>query len=193
MRLSPPPLLAAAALLLTGLGGCGSRSAPQRLDGAVFPAGLHAPSFTLRDEHGRPLSLHASIGTVRTLVFLPPDQPTQMLVAQQVRGALDELGSRQVGVTVLLIGGMRAWRGARLLRETSLAGRAHYLTDDGARLFALWKAYGIPGPGKDPRAYLASTSVILLDRAGFERVGFPVEQLTPEGLAHDVAALLAGA
>lgn len=191
MRLSLPSLLAVAALLLAVLGSCGSRSAPPRLDGAVFPAGLHAPSFTLRDERGQAVSLPASAGTVQALVFLPPDQPTQTLVAQQVRGALDELGSRQAGVTVLLIGGMPAWRGARLLRETSLGDRAHYLTD-GARLFALWKAYDIPGPGKGPRAYLASTSVILLDRAGFERVGFPVEQLTPEGLAHDIAALLAG-
>jgi hypothetical protein len=30
---------------------------------------------------------------------------------------------------------------------------------------------------------------VVLDRAGRQRAGFPVDQLTPEGLAHDVRVL----
>jgi protein SCO1/2 len=34
-----------------------------------------------------------------------------------------------------------------------------------------------------------STFVILIDKRGLERVGFAADQLTPEGLAHDIRVL----
>jgi hypothetical protein len=33
---------------------------------------------------------------------------------------------------------------------------------------------------------------MLIDRRGLERVGFPADQLTPEGLAHDIRVLERG-
>jgi hypothetical protein len=35
--------------------------------------------------------------------------------------------------------------------------------------------------------------VLLIDRHGRQRIGFPVQQLTPEGLAHDIRRLQAEA
>jgi protein SCO1/2 len=35
--------------------------------------------------------------------------------------------------------------------------------------------------------------VVLLDRTGRQRIGFPADKLTPEGLAHDLRLLRAGA
>ncbi len=34
-----------------------------------------------------------------------------------------------------------------------------------------------------------STFVLLIDKRGYERVGFPADELTPEGLAHDIRVL----
>jgi cytochrome oxidase Cu insertion factor (SCO1/SenC/PrrC family) len=34
-----------------------------------------------------------------------------------------------------------------------------------------------------------STFVLLIDRRGYERVGFAADQLTPEDLTHDIRAL----
>jgi protein SCO1 len=34
-----------------------------------------------------------------------------------------------------------------------------------------------------------STFVILIDKHGYERIGFAADQLTPEGLAHDIRVL----
>jgi protein SCO1/2 len=34
-----------------------------------------------------------------------------------------------------------------------------------------------------------STFVLLIDKRGYERVGFAADQLTPEGLVHDIRVL----
>ena len=34
-----------------------------------------------------------------------------------------------------------------------------------------------------------STFVLLIDKRGIERIGFAADQLTPEGLAHDIRVL----
>jgi protein SCO1 len=50
----------------------------------------------------------------------------------------------------------------------------------------LWHAYAIePVTPKIDH----STFVLLIDRRGFERVGFAADQLTPEGLSHDIRVL----
>jgi protein SCO1/2 len=121
-----------------------------------------------------------------------------VLIAQQIRGALDELGHRGESVAVLLLSPppsspRRASGGARarsLLDATSLAGRAQYLSGTSASLRAAWHAYGVVLPSAGRRAFLASPTIVVLDRRGFERVGFALEQLTPEGLAHDIDTLL---
>jgi hypothetical protein len=41
-------------------------------------------------------------------------------------------------------------------------------------------------------AFASSASIYLIDRDGFERVIFQLEQLTPEALSHDVRKLQQG-
>jgi protein SCO1/2 len=215
VRLSPPlaaatahlcAALAAAAIVLASSSGCSSShhraASTQTFDGAAFPAGLRAPKLALTNQDGRRVSLDDHGGRVRVLAFISAADQTGVLVAQQIRGALDELGRRAGGVQVLLVSAETIsprTRGANtptptsgkpFLHETSLAGRAQYLTGSPEQLSVAWKAYGLPPARTGVRAYLASTPVILVDSHGFERVGFPVEQLTPEGLAHDIGALL---
>ena len=63
-----------------------------------------------------------------------------------------------------------------------------FLLGTRAQLQPIWKAYGIQPQGKK---FDHSTYVLLIDRHGRQRIGFPVQQLTPEGLAHDVRRLQA--
>jgi protein SCO1 len=62
----------------------------------------------------------------------------------------------------------------------------HFLLGSRAQLAPIWKAYAIrpQGGGFEHSAY-----VLLLDRNGRQRVSWPVSQLTPEGLAHDLRRL----
>lgn len=77
----------------------------------------------------------------------------------------------------------------RFLGQVSLSGRVHYLTGSAAQLRAVWHAYGAIPASAGQAAFTSSASVFLIDPSGLERVLFPVEQLTPEGLAHDIRKL----
>jgi protein SCO1/2 len=50
----------------------------------------------------------------------------------------------------------------------------------------VWHAYAIQA-GTAPEGH--SAFVLLIDKLGIERVGFAADQLTPEGLAHDIGVL----
>jgi cytochrome oxidase Cu insertion factor (SCO1/SenC/PrrC family) len=189
--------LVLAIVLGAGHGGSSRPSAGQSasFDGAAFPAGLRAKNFALTDQYGRNVSLSAYRGRVVALAFLSPGCRTCALVAQQVRGALDELESHppaKPGVKVVFVSTDPEAPHARVggfLNEASLSGRVEYLTGSPAQLRPVWHAYGVPPPSASKTASEAAVMVILIDRSGAERVGFGVEQVTPESLTHDIRLL----
>jgi protein SCO1/2 len=185
------------AIVLSGSHGSAPVASPNQsgaFDGAAFPGGVVAHDFTLTDQYGRKLSLSSYRGQVVALVFLAPDCRTCVLVAQQVRGALDELGPRP-GVRTVFVstqaGALRA-RAGHLLAETTLTGRVEYLTGTAHELRPVWHAYSIAPVSAGKAASEAGITVLLIDRKGVERVGFGLEQITPEGLTHDIRLLQAG-
>jgi protein SCO1 len=158
--------------------------------GAAVPA-LPARDFALADQSRRPVSLASVRGQVTVLAFLSSTCAAACtLIAQQVRGALDELAHP---APVLLISvdpsGDTPANVARFLARVSLAGRARFLTGTRAALEATWHEYGVHPLSSGRSAFERSATVGLLDRHGRERVLFGVEQLTPEGLAHDIRKL----
>jgi protein SCO1 len=163
-------------------------------DGALLPGDVIAPDFTLTDQHGRRVSLGRYRGRVVILTFLSSAcLPTCPLVAQQIRGALDELG-HPVPTLVVSADPTADTPAAvrRFLGEASLTGRVHYLTGTRAQLQPIWRAYNVvPAQLADPDSPHPA-SVLLIDRSGQERDLFQVEQLTPEALAHDIRKLESG-
>jgi protein SCO1/2 len=189
--------LIALAIAVAGCGG--SRSAAgEHFDGAVFPAGVRAANFAMPDLSGRQVSLSAQHGHVVALVFMPGDCRTCALVAEQIRGALDELEShppRSANVRTILVSTAPLVLPSRMkafLAKNELLGRVSYLTADEARLRALWHAYHVTTVSSGKAAAEDAITVLLIDREGAERVGFGIEQITPEGLSHDIRLLEAG-
>ena len=160
-------------------------------DGALLPGGVGAPDFTLTNQYGRSISLGRVRGKVAILTFLSTDcAHTCPLVAQQIRGALDELG-RPVPTQIVSADPADHDPSAvrHFLAEAALTGRADYLTGARAELRRVWHAYNVvPAQLADANSSHPA-EVLLIDRAGRERDLFQVEQLTPEGLAHDVRRL----
>jgi protein SCO1/2 len=188
MRLYPAAALVLA-LLALALDGCGTSHPTMHVNfnGAAYPPGIVAPAFRLHDSNGRPVSLGEYRGRVVALTFLSSGCRTCALVAQQIRGALDELGSPAGVSTIFVSTDPRTdtpARVARFLGSASLAGRALYLSGSQRQLQAIWRSYHVTS-GED------GITVLLIDRAGVERVGFGIEQITPEGLSHDIRLLLA--
>jgi protein SCO1 len=210
--------LAAAALALAALPGCSASSGSGRgtagaastvasaagvssatgFDGALLPSGRSAHEFTLTDQYGRRVSLSALRGRVAILAFLyTASRTTAPLIAQQIRGALDELeqeprpSGRPVAALAVSVdpAGDTPARIRAFLRASSLTGRLEYLTGTLAQLRAVWRAYAVVPASAGATAYERSAFVLLLDKAGAQRVELPLEELTPEALAHDIRKL----
>jgi protein SCO1/2 len=169
----------------------GSADQGSGFDGAALPGEGRPHDFTLTDQSGRMVSLSEFRGPVTVLTFLySACGATCTLIAQQIRGALDELPRP---VPVLIVSADPAAdspaRVGRFLAQVSLTGRVHYLTGPIGVLRTIWRAYGVVPAGSGRSSFDRSASVLLLDRSGRARVLFQSEQLTPEALAHDIRKL----
>jgi protein SCO1 len=161
-------------------------------EGALRPPDLPAQPFTgLHDEDGHPLSLARYKGQVVVMTFMYSTcQDTCPLTAQQIRGALDDLKTDVPVVAVSVDPRNDTESNAkRFLVEQQMIGRMHFALGGRQALKRQWDAYGI-APQRNGREH--SAYVVLVDGNGMQRIGWPVDRLTPEGLAHDIRALQAG-
>jgi protein SCO1/2 len=189
----------ATAALLAGCGGSARQAAQTSAQsgqasgfaGAALPAGIRAPRFVLTDQAGRPVALGGRSSQVTVVSFVDTDCGRVCpLMAQQVRGALDRL-ARPVRTVFVSVDPQRDSpdRVARFLSSASLTGRALYVTGPSGSLPRVWRAYRVVTPAAGRAAFQRSVSVLLIDRAGIERVIYQQEQLTPEALVADIGKL----
>ncbi len=159
--------------------------------GALAPAGLPVMGFNLRDQNGTPASLAQYRGQVTILTFMYSTcQDTCPVMAQQIRGALDDLPAPvpTLAVSVDPVNDT-ALNARRFVSHASLTGRMRFLLGTRAQLARVWHSYAIAPQLGTSRHSDHSSYVFVLDRSGRERVGFPLDQLTPDALAHDVRRL----
>lgn len=189
--------LALAAIVVAGLtrgGGGGGGVDAQRVRatgwaGAVRPPAVPPAAFALRDERGRAVRIDAYRGQVVALMFVYSTcQDTCPLTAAQVRGALDEVDRDDVQAIAVSVDPARdTQRTVRtFLAEQRIAGRVPYLMGTRAQLSPVWRAFGVQAQEQEQEH---SVSVVLLDRSGRQRVGFGPDDLTADGLAHDLREL----
>jgi protein SCO1/2 len=161
--------------------------------GATRPPGVPAARFALRDQDGRLVRSASLRGRPLVISFLYTHcRDTCPLIADQVRGALDQLGGRGVPyVAVSVDPANDTSESARsFLMRHGLTGRARYLLGTPAQLAPVWRQFGIhPQLSGNTRRDDHTASTVVLDGRGVQRVGFTPDTITPEGLAHDVRAL----
>jgi protein SCO1/2 len=165
--------------------------------GPRMPSGLRAFDFTLRDQHGRRFSLDSTRGKVVALTFIHSNcTSTCPVTLQTIRGALDDLEDmgvdrREVDVLALTVDPEADTRRSvrRFLTTQHASDFVRYLTASRARMRPIWKRYGIAPQGKGQEDHTAF--VLLVDRRGILRIGFPSHEMTPEDLANDLHLLLA--
>ncbi len=151
--------------------------------GSLRPPGLMAPPLgNLRDQDSRPVDPAAMRGepVIYTFVYSTCEDtcPTQV---QTIRGALDRLA-----VTVDPANDTPR-RAARFLLDQQMAGRTRFMLGSRRELEPVWDGYAIQ---PQERQLDHSAYVVLVDGRGRQRVGWPHQYLTPEGLEHDLRALL---
>jgi protein SCO1/2 len=185
-------VVALAAVVLFGGGHTNNAEASSSLEGGLIDAPAHG--FTLVDQDGHTASLAQYRGQVVILTFMYSTcQNTCPVEAQQIRGALDELGQNVPTLAVSVDPSQDTPINAqRFLFKESLTGRMRFLLGTRAQLAPIWKAYGIaPETGTNLKNSDHSAYVMLVDRRGQLRDGFPDSELTPEALSHDIRVLQA--
>jgi protein SCO1/2 len=180
-------------ILLTGRGSGGNSTATasSQFMGPTMPPGLRAADFSLVDQDGHRVTLSRDRGKVVVLTFIHSlCHDTCPFMVEQIKGALNDLpqggrGVPAIGVSVAPAEDTATRRRAFLAKH-ELGPRMAFVNGPLAMMRRVWHDYAIqPVTPKIDH----STFVLLIDKRGFERVGFAADQLTPEGLAHDIRVL----
>jgi len=157
--------------------------------GAQRPPGQPVPAFALRDQDGNTVTSASLRGHPVVFAFVYSTcRDTCPAQVQTIKGALDRFDSDNVKVIGISVDPAQDTpkRAASFLLKEGMTGRMQFLLGTPAQLAPVWKAFAVQ-PQRDGLEHSAHT--VLADGHGFQRIGFPFDQLTSEGLAHDLARL----
>ena len=158
------------------------------LRGARIAHGVPAPDFKLHDENGKTFSMRDLRGKPVVVTFLYSTcRDTCPATAQQIRGALDQLGHDVPAVAISVDPkGDTPESARRFLAEQNMTGRMRWALGSRAELERLWTAYGTT-PQTVQEEHMARA--VLIDAQGRQRVGFPMNETSPDMIAHDLAVI----
>jgi protein SCO1/2 len=163
----------------------------ERFAGATLPAGLMAPELGLHDEEGEVVRMSELRGEPAVVTFLYSNcEDSCPAQAQQVKGALNALGRDVAALAISVDPANDTARSARaFLSEQRMTGRMRFLLGTRRELRRAWRGFAIR-PQRDDLEHTAR--IVLVDGDGVQRVGYPLGEVTPERLAHDLRLLAAG-
>lgn len=172
--------------------GSDGSSSKSPFQGSLMPSGVRAPDFALTDESGDRIAMREFRGRPVIVAFAYTTcEDTCPIEIQQVRGALDRLADDgyEVPAIAVAVDPPRDTEGSarRFLAEQRVFGRVRFVLGSRRDLAPVWKGFAIQPQG-DSQEHQARVTVV--DAGGYQRVGFFMDYLTPESLAHDVKVLL---
>ena len=160
----------------------------KRFEGSTLPRGLKAPDFALSDEEGKPIRMSDFRGRPAVVTFLYTTcEDTCPGQAQVIKGAFAELG-RDLPAVAVAVDPPRdtAARAQRFLAEQRMRKRLRFALGSRDELRPVWKGFSV----QPQRENLEHTGrLVLVDAKGIQRVAFPIDQATPERIAHDLRLL----
>jgi protein SCO1/2 len=114
-------------------------------------------------------------------------EDTCPIQAQTVRGALDQLGHDVPALAIAVDPPNDTPQSARrFLAEQRATGRLDFVLGSRAQLRPVWRGFAIQPQSVTTEHQARFT---LVDARGFQRVGYPGSEATPERLAHDLELL----
>jgi protein SCO1/2 len=157
-------------------------------EGAQLPSGIRAPDFSLKDEDGKPVTMKEYRGKPVVVTFMYSHcHDTCPIQAQQIKGALDDLGHDLPALSISVDPpGDTPGSVDHFNREQGVTGRIRWVLGRESQLRKLW--HGFHTTSQSPQSEHMAR-LVLIDKRGFQRIGYPSSQVTPERLAHDLRLL----
>jgi len=161
-------------------------------EGAVRPDGLPG-DFSLRNQDGdlvRTADLRGKV-IVITPTYTRCEESCPIAV-QQVRGALDDLSDAERGRVRAFALSVDPENDTpdsahEFLLSRRVRGYLDYLLGTRRELQPVWRQYGF-APQTETREH--NSHIVVVDGEGDQRVGFPLQYVTPETLRHDIELVL---
>src|SRR3954447_2606441 len=148
-------------------------SAPKSaFEGALLPPGVKAPSFALKDERGRRVTMSEYRGKPVVVTFLYSHcHDTCPIQAQQIKGALDDLGHDLPALAISVDPPSDTRKSVdRFDAEQGVTNRIRWVLGRESQLRPLWQGFHTTSqtPQTEHMAHL-----VLVDKRGFQRIGYP--------------------
>jgi protein SCO1 len=163
-------------------------SSAAEFDGALMPAGVRAPDFSLRDQDGRSISMAQFRGRPVIATFLYSHcKDTCPVQARLISSAVEDLG-HQVPVLAFSVDPANDTGASvhHFMREQKVTAEIRWVLGSEKQLAPIWKGYAIT-PQREDEEHMAR--IVLIDKQGFQKIGYPLDQTTPDRIAHDMRLL----
>jgi protein SCO1/2 len=161
----------------------------KEFDGSLLPAGVRAPAFDLRDQNGQRLSMAELRGKPVIATFLYSHcKDTCPVEARLINQAVLKLGEPRATVVAFTVDPAHDTPASvhAFLRKEQITVPFHWMLGDWAQLKPIWKGYAVT-PQLDDAEHMAR--IVLIDKRGMQRIGYPMDQTTPGRIAHDMRLL----
>lgn len=166
-----------------------SASASNEFDGSLMPSGVRAPAFTLRDQDGQRVSMAEFRGRPVIVTFLYSHcTDTCPIEARLINQAVEQLGSPRATVLAFTVDPAHDTPASvhAFLRKEKISVPFRWVLGTKDELKPIWKGYAVT-PQRTDEEHMAR--IVLIDKRGFQRVGYPFDQTTPGRIAHDMRML----
>jgi protein SCO1/2 len=189
LALSTVAVAALAAVLIAALVLRNSdSSSAAEFDGAIMPSGVRAPAFSLRDQDGKPIDMAQFQGKPVIVTFLYSHcKDTCPVEARLISSAVQEVG-HPVPVLAFSVDPAND-TGASVhafMREQKVTADIRWVLGTQKELKPIWKGYAVT-PQREDEEHMAR--IVLVDKQGFQKIGYPLNQTTPDRIAHDMRLL----
>jgi protein SCO1/2 len=165
-----------------------ANSSATTFDGALLPADVRAPDFHLRDQDGRPIDMAQYRGKPLIATFLYSHcKDTCPVEARLISSAVQELGHPTPVVAFSVDPAHDTGPSVHaFMTEQKVTAPIRWGLGTAKQLSPVWKGYAVT-PQREDEEHMAR--IVLIDKNGFQRIGYPLEQTTPDRIAHDMRML----
>jgi protein SCO1/2 len=182
-------LVVAALVALLAVTLVARRNNADAFDGSLLPSGVRAPAFNLRDQDGRTVNMAEFRGRPLIVTFLYSHcKDTCPVEARLINQAVQELGSPSATVLAFSVDPAHDTPASvqAFLRKERITAPFRWVLGTKAQLQPIWKGYAVT-PQTAEAEHMAR--IVLIDKQGMQRVGYPFDQTTPGRIAHDMRLL----